>query len=88
MATLAQSHTKQATEPSGSPEADISLSPYKFSAALTAGLFLLAFTPRVQSNETLAYSVIGAALVLGVWQIFQILTARRSGETFGFNSFD
>ncbi|MGB0321115.1 MAG: hypothetical protein ACPGAF_02185, partial [Pseudohongiellaceae bacterium] len=85
MATLAQSHTKQATEPSGSPEADISLSPYKFSAALTAGLFLLAFTPRVQSNETLAYSVIGAALVLGVWQIFQILTARRTGQTFGFN---
>ena len=49
MATLAQSHTKQATDPSGSPEVDISLSPYKFSAALTAGLFLMAFTPRVQS---------------------------------------
>ena len=84
MATLAQSHTKHSTHPSGSSDAGVSLSPYKATAALTAGLLILACTPRVQSNATLAYSVIGAALALGAWQIFQILTARWSGQTFGF----
>ena len=62
----------------------VSLSPFKFTAALTFGLFLLAFTPRVQSNETLVYSIIGSALVLSVWQIFQIMAARQSAQAFGF----
>ena len=84
MATFAQSHSKHSNDPSGSSDTGVSLSPYKVTAALTAGLLLLALTPRVQSNATLAYSVIGAALALGAWQIFQILTARWSGQTFGF----
>ncbi|MED5311944.1 MAG: hypothetical protein VYD17_06695, partial [Pseudomonadota bacterium] len=84
MATFAQSHSKHSNDPSGSSDTGVSLSPYKITAALTAGLLLLALTPRVQSNATLAYSVIGAALALGAWQIFQILTARWSGQTFGF----
>ncbi|MDP7402694.1 MAG: hypothetical protein QF916_04790, partial [Gammaproteobacteria bacterium] len=84
MATFAQSHSKHSNDPSDSSDTGVSLNPYKITAALTAGLLLLAFTPRVQSNATLAYSVIGAALALGAWQIFQILTARWSGQTFGF----
>jgi len=84
MATLTQSHITHATDPSGSPKMGVSLSPFKFTAALTFGLFLLAFTPRVQSNETLVYSIIGSALVLSVWQIFQILAARQSAQAFGF----
>ncbi|MEE3011155.1 MAG: hypothetical protein VX350_02390 [Pseudomonadota bacterium] len=84
MATFAQSHSKHSNDPSDSSDTGVSLNPYKITAALTAGLLLLALTPRVQSNATLAYSVIGAALALGAWQIFQILTARWSGQTFGF----
>ena len=80
MATFAQSHSKHSNDPSGSSDTGVSLSPYKMAAALTAGLLLLALTPRVQSNATLAYSVIGAALALGAWQIFQILTARWSAR--------
>ena len=76
--------SKHSNDPSGSSDKCVSLSPYKVTAALTAGLLLLAFTPRVQSNATLAYSVIGAAQALGAWQIFQILTARWSDQTFGF----
>ena len=84
MATLIQSHIKHSTDPSDSPAMGANLSPFKFTAALTAGLFLLAFTPRVQGNETLAVSVIGSAIVMSLWQIFQIMAARRSGQAFGF----
>ena len=84
MATLIQSHIKHSTDPSDSPSMGANLSPFKFTAALTAGLFLLAFTPRVQGNETLAVSVIGSAIVMSLWQIFQIMAARRSGQAFGF----
>ena len=73
--------TKHSNDPSGSPDGRQSQS-YKITAALTAGL-PLAFTPRVQSNATLAYSVIGAALVWAPGR-FSRSDSTRSGQTFGF----
>ena len=83
IATLAQSHTKQATEPSGSPEAGRQSQPYKFSAALTAGLFLLAFTPRVQNVDARLF---GDRCRAGTGRLadFPDSDSASTGQTFGF----
>lgn len=85
MATLAQSKHKQPSRQSGSPERGASLGNFKFPACLTAGLLLLAFTPRVQGNEALTLSFFGAAAALAIWQVYQALMVRQNGESYGFN---
>ncbi|MEX1257122.1 MAG: hypothetical protein WEG36_05845 [Gemmatimonadota bacterium] len=47
--------------------------------ALTAGLVLLSFTPRVLENEILARSFWGAAVALLAWQAIYFLRTKRLG---------
>ena len=53
--------------------------PFGVPAALTAGLFLLSFVPRVQSDPALVRSFWGAALALAVWQVVLYLRLKSTG---------
>ncbi len=52
---------------------------------LTAGLLLVSFVPRIQANDTLAYSFAGAGLSLGAWQLWLHLKSRKTGAQFSFD---
>ncbi|NKB34798.1 MAG: hypothetical protein GKR91_17015 [Pseudomonadales bacterium] len=56
------------------------LGSFKTPLALIAVLALLAVTPRVQSNEVLFLSFIGAVLFLAAWFIYLLMQSRSSGE--------
>ena len=47
--------------------------------ALTLGLILLSFVPRVQDNPVLTRSFWGAALALLVWQVVLFVSVKRAG---------
>ncbi len=53
----------------------------KVPALFTFALFLLSFTPRVQSNDVLVFSVWGACAVLALWQIFLLRSCAVRGVT-------
>ncbi len=52
---------------------------------LTIGLLLVSFVPRIQANNTLAYSFAGAGLSLGVWQLWLYLKSRNAAARFTFD---
>ncbi len=62
-----------------------SLSVFLFPLALTLGLALLSFVPRVSGNPILVRSFWGAAIVLLVWQaaLFLRLKGASEGRSFG-----
>ena len=62
-------------------QSQFSLGSYKFSFVLTALLFLLSFTSRIQGNETLVLSFRGAAFALLLWQSHLMYLAFRAKET-------
>ena len=68
-----------------SPNPLVSLGNFKLPFALTFGLGILALTPRIQSNETLAWSFIAAALFLGIWCGYLLMQSNREG---GKHTFD
>ncbi len=76
-----------ATTASQQSRTDYSLGPFKVPLALSAALIALSFLPRVQDNSTLVASFWGAVAVLLTWSGYQLLTARRSGEAWGFQVF-
>lgn len=51
---------------------------------LSVALFLLSFSPRIQSNQALIWSVWGAVLLLFGWQFYLLLLAKRKGLEHGF----
>jgi len=52
--------------------------PLQFPFALTLGLALIAFVPRVQGNPTLTLSVWAAAGVLVVWQLWLLVSGEQA----------
>ena len=81
---IAAKHSKNlrpAKHPRSDRQSQFSLGSYKFSFALTALLFLLSFTSRIQGNETLVLSFRGAAFALLLWQSYLIYLAFRAKET-------
>ncbi len=76
-----------ATTASQQSRTDYSLGPFKVPLALSAALIALSFLPWVQDNSTLVASFWGAVAVLLTWSGYQLLTARRSGEAWGFRVF-
>jgi hypothetical protein len=73
-----------ATPVASQGQSGLSLGNFKYPLILTAGLFLLSLTPRVQGNEVLLASFYGAVAVLLVWLAAQLWQAQREGEYFGF----
>lgn len=57
---------------------------FKLPLALLAVLALLSLSPRIQGNEILFSSFLGAVLVLAAWLAFIFITSRRSGEARSF----
>ena len=85
---IAAKHSKNlrpAKHPRSDRQSQFSLGSYKFSFALTALLFLLSFTSRIQGNETLVLSFRGAAFALLLWQSYLIYLAFRAKETHVFS---
>jgi len=85
---IAAKHSKNlrpAKHPRSDRQSQFSLGSYKFSFALTALLFLLSFTSRIQGNETLVLSFRGVAFALLLWQSYLIYLAFRAKETHVFS---
>ena len=86
MSSARRRHTSQGRRPrsprgtDGAPELTSSPRRRAFSVplALTLGLVLLSFVPRVHDNPVLARSFWGAAIVLLVWQVALFLRVTRA----------
>lgn len=80
------SKRRQKREPKASPRTAASSASlagagaFMVPIALTGGLFLLSFLPRVQQHVVLVRSFWGAVVGLLVWQVVLFLTSRRSGS--------
>ncbi|MFK7864667.1 MAG: hypothetical protein AB8B95_10630 [Pseudohongiellaceae bacterium] len=61
-----------------------SLGNFSLPMGLTLALFLLSFSPRVQSNQALVWSFWVAVLALMAWQGYLIFQAKRSGVEHGY----
>ena len=57
---------------------------FKIPLALIAALAILAVTPRVQGNDILIWSFIGAVLFLAAWLVYLLMMNRRSGDERSF----
>ena len=56
------------------------LGSFKIPLALIVALAILALTPRVQSNDILFWSFIGAIVFLAAWFTYLLMLSRNSGE--------
>ena len=74
--------TAQTNNSSGSA---FSLGSFALPMVLTVGLFLLSFTPRVQSSLALVWSFWAAILALMLWQAYLLLLSKRRGIEHGFS---
>jgi|TARA_B110000483_G_scaffold171717_1_gene203197 hypothetical protein len=74
--------TAQTNNSSGSA---FSLGNFALPMGLTVGLFVLSFTPRVQSSLALIWSFWAAVLALLLWQAYLLLLSKRRGVEHGFS---
>lgn len=86
-----RNRSKSGTSPaesavSGSPSGSSSLlGSFKIPLALIVALAILAVTPRVQGNDILFWSFIGAVMFLAAWFVYLLMMSRRSGEDRSFD---
>jgi hypothetical protein len=74
--------TAQTNNSSGSA---FSLGSFALPMGLTVALFLLSFSPRVQSSLALVWSFWAAVLALMVWQAYLLILSKRRGIEHGFS---
>ena len=63
---------------------DFLRSDLRLPAFLIVGLAILALMPRIQTNDTLIWSFVAAAVFLGLWLTFLLSRGRAERDTYSF----